>query len=264
MQVSSCSHALLRRALDLLSAIRITEPHGTGNHDLGLDRNHKKFLPQSLELFTSAAAKSAGIQYIDRAIQPCATISSRTKRGQLRVYGNPLQPDFLNTSYAFTYAPDPSDQAAAAWAEAPTHPDAAPVWVTHGPPQGRLDWIPLPPLRGCAEQARCVARARPVLAVFGHYHISHGVELVSWREGREGAEEEGAGRGDATPAMLDGVEVLVRDGKPCHLDFTKSENIFRRGEKTIFVNAAWMTLEKRKVEERYQPIVIDLPVSLLL
>jgi hypothetical protein len=115
-----------------------------------------------------------------------------------------------------------------------------------------------------------VAHARPVLAVFGHYHISHGVELVSW-QGLEahgqgsmgGVEGEGADQDEAVK-MVDTVEVLVKDGKSCHLDFTAPERRFQRGEKTIFVNAAWMTLKKRKTEERYQPVVIDLPTGLLL
>lgn len=97
-------------------------------------------------------------------------------------------------------------------------------------------------------QARATAHARPILSVFGHYHISHGVELVSWKEDSDEVAK---------------VDVLVKDGAPCSLDFTSAELAFEPGEKTIFVNAAWMTLKKTEVEERYQPVVLDLPVRML-
>jgi hypothetical protein len=170
------------------------------------------------------------------------------KTHAINVYGNPVQPDFLKSSYAFTYLPHPSEEATLAWEGAPLDRSAS-IWVTHGPPQGRLDWIPIPPLEGCAVQAKATAKARPVLAVFGHYHISHGVELVTWKKEADGEDK---------------VDTLVRDGAPCLLDFTTPESRFSPGEKTIFVNAAWMTLKKTQVEERYQPVVLDLPAEMFI
>ncbi|GAB1319688.1 Putative rhamnogalacturonate lyase C [Madurella fahalii] len=227
-----------------------------GNHDMGLDNKHKDFLPEALALFTSEAAKAAGIHYIDRCVRqiqllPGSPDTATAASSTVPVYGNPCQPEFLGKPYAFIYPPHPSPQATDAWEGAPTT-SSVPVWVTHGPPLGRLDWIPIRPLTGCAVQARAIARARPVLTVFGHYHISHGVELVTW--------------GDESAAPDDSivkVETLVKDGAPAHLDFTSPELRFERGRKTIFVNAAWMTLAKPRGEERYQPVVLDLPLELL-
>ena len=174
--------------------------------------------------------------------------STASDESSIPVYGNPRQPDFLKKKdYAFTYRPSPSDDSVAAWADAPKYP-SVPIWVTHGPPLGRLDWIPIPPLKGCAVQARAVSRAKPALIVFGHYHISHGAEVVTWKKDSDEAEQ---------------VERLVEDGKPSLLDFTSNHSRFERGEKTVFVNAAWMTLNKSK-PERYQPIVLDLPKQLLV
>jgi hypothetical protein len=219
-----------------------------GNHDLGLDSKHAAFLPEAVELFTSEAAKAAGIHYIDRNVHEVSvTRSGDLGTTPIAVYGNAVQPDFLNSSYAFTYLPHPSEQAAAAWQGAPSN-SSVPIWVTHGGPHGRLDWIPIPPLRGCEVQANAVARARPVLAVFGHFHISHGAEIVTWAKGTEEIEK---------------AEPLVKNGEATRLDFTTPDKIFQRGEKTIFVNAAWMTLKKTQTDERYQPIVLDLPLSLL-
>jgi calcineurin-like phosphoesterase family protein len=227
-------------------------PHKTkiivaGNHDLGLDPKHAAYLPEAVELFTSDAAKAAGIHYIDRQVRSVQVSHDDGKATTpIQVYGNPVQPDFLNSSYAFTYLPHPSEQAAAAWAGAPSSP-SAPIWVTHGGPHNRLDWIPIPPLRGCEVQANAIAKARPVLTVFGHFHISHGAEIVTWAT-------DGEGVGEAEP--------LVKSGEAALLDFTTPDRVFAKGEKTIFVNAAWMTLKKTKTEERYQPIVLDLPPSL--
>ncbi|KAG9254533.1 Metallo-dependent phosphatase-like protein [Emericellopsis atlantica] len=213
-----------------------------GNHDVGLDPDHSKFLPEALALFTSEAAAASGVHYVDR-------VSARLN-DTISAYGNPTQPDFLASSYAFTYPPYPSQQATAAWASAPTDPSSScALWITHGGPLGHLDWIPIPPLRGCEVQARAVARARPVLAVFGHFHSSHGVEVVTWKPGVDEAAR---------------TDSLVKDGAPCLLDFTTGDARFDRGEKTIFVNAAWMTLKKRQTEERYQPVVLDLPSRLLM
>ncbi|KAI9163843.1 putative rhamnogalacturonate lyase C [Paramyrothecium foliicola] len=220
-----------------------------GNHDLGLDSKHPNYLPDAVKMFTSEAAKAAGIHYIDRETREIPLDGSTDSQGHaVTVYGNPLQPDFLKSRYAFTYLPHPSNGALAAWEDAPTSTTSS-IWVTHGGPQGHLDWIPIPPLRGCEVQASAVAKARPVLAVFGHFHISHGAEIVTWKTDSNEVEK---------------TDQLVKDGEAALLDFTTPESKFEKGEKTIFVNAAWMTLKKTQTEERYQPIVLDLPASLLL
>jgi len=57
------------------------------------------------------------------------------------------------------------------------------------------------------------------------------------------------------------AESLVKNGAHCLLDFDSPEPRFHLSQKTIFVNAAWMTLEKTRVTERYQPVVLNLPIS---
>ena len=107
----------------------------------------------------------------------------------------------------------------------------------HSPPKDRLDAIPVPPLTGCAVQAAKIAHAKPKLCVFGHYHSSYGVEKVRWRNGSD---------------EVDSVEVLAER----RLSFRDGE--LGRGKYTLFVNAAWMTMEKGKTEKRNQPRVIDM------
>jgi hypothetical protein len=221
-----------------------------GNHDLGLDRSHSKYLEEGVELFTSIKAKECGIHYLDREVKTVAY--TRTPQGgnlsPIRVYGNPCQPDFLKSSYAFTYLPSPSEGAEDAWTTAPSRGDGIDIWAMHSPPKGRLDIIPLPPLTGCAVQARKIAEARPLLCVFGHYHYSWGVERVRWR-----------GDGDE----VDEAEKWQSEERR-EFDFSEGgvDRAIERGKETIFVNAGWMTMEKRKVERRNPPFVITLPLPL--
>jgi hypothetical protein len=221
-----------------------------GNHDLGLDRSHPKYLQEGVELFTSTKANECGIHYLDREVETVAY--ARTPQGghlsPIRVYGNPCHPDFLKSSYAFTYLPSPSEGAEDAWATAPSRSDGIDIWAMHSPPKGRLDFIPLPPLTGCAVQAQKIAEARPLLCVFGHYHYSWGVERVRWR-------------GDCDE--VDEAEKLQFEERQ-EFDFSEGgvDRAIERGKETIFVNAGWMIMEKRKVERRNSLFVTTLPLPL--
>ena len=101
---------------------------------------------------------------------------------------------------------------------------------------------------GCEAQRKKVAAARPLVCVFGHYHCSYGVEKVVWQD-----------FDDATKCdQIEKSEILTDEsGGP--YDFTG----LKRGKETVFINAAWMTMEKGKVQKRNKPIVIDLEYSTL-
>lgn len=217
-----------------------------GNHDLGLDPAHSKYLHDAVRLFTSDQAIECGIHYLDREVKTVAYARAPQsgKLSPVRIYGNPCQPDFLNSSYAFTYLPASSDGAEDAWATAPSRSSSVNIWAMHSPPKGRLDFIPLPPLTGCAVQIRKIDTARPMLCVFGHYHYSWGIERVRWRDDSDEIDE---------AKRLDVEE---------RQDFDFSENgndrALEAGKEIIFVNAGWMTMQKRKVERRNPPFVITL------
>jgi len=96
---------------------------------------------------------------------------------------------------------------------------------------------------GCEAQRRKVAVARPLVCVFGHYHSSYGVEKVSWSD-------------DVDP-QNDNVKqsvILTEEASDRPYDFTT----LIPGKETVFINAAWMTMMKGKVEKRNKPVVIDL------
>ena len=89
--------------------------------------------------------------------------------------------------------------------------------------------------------------------MFGHYHVSHGVEVVTWPSG-DGEEEEEK----RETLFKDGEEVAVLDF------FSEQEGRrFGRGEKTVFVNAAWMTMKKPRDGQRYLPVVVEVGLDVV-
>ncbi|ORY01422.1 Metallo-dependent phosphatase-like protein [Clohesyomyces aquaticus] len=253
----------LQNAFDWISAL----PHAVkivvaGNHDLGLDPGHKDFDPKAVDLFTSAAAKATGIYYLYQEVRIVAQyITDDATLAAVRVYGNPKQPDFLNMPYAFTYPPYPSPESVAAWAQAPNRQDGINIWVMHSPPINRLDAINVPGgLTGCIAQYKRIAAARPLLCVFGHYHFSWGAERVRWKNDHD--------HEVSTTDILTLSEERKREQSlklpetRFHLSFASitdnSLPSLEVGKETLFVNASWMTMKKRKVEERNFPLDISL------
>ena len=221
-----------------------------GNHDFGLDQKHKDYKPEAVELFTNENAKAAGVQYFDRQTKVVARFPGEdgTLR-DLNVYGNPCQPEFIGKPYAFIYEPDPSKDAEDAWREAPGTLDDSQIWIMHSPPLNRLDDIndmyKRMGLRGCGVQAGKLATARPLLAVFGHYHFSWGIEKVEWtqdgqQDGIKSAEilamspERREARGLSAPSDQSEWNFTEIEGNP------RSQEV----KSSLFVNAAWKTMDK--------------------
>ena len=134
------------------------------------------------------------------------------------------------------------------------------IWVTHSPPLHRLDWADATKQRGCPVEAGRIAASKPALCVFGHLHYSWGVERVRWASEGDGIDsaqiltlskerryEQGI-EGFETRSLFD----FSPDGSERNLD---------RGKETIFVNAAWMTTKKTKVQERNMPHVMVLTLG---
>lgn len=270
------TQAELQKAYDWIAAL----PHQVkivvaGNHDLALDPFHSattrdKHL-QARALFTSPHAQARGMHYLDSevrfiTVQPLhhhqqhqGESSSCSERVTVGVYGNPHQPQWLTTNYAFTYKPFPAPESEAPWKHTPTRDDPVPIWVMHGGPQRRLDKIDIPPLEGCVVSARKLYAARPLLAVFGHFHVAYGVEHVSYRPADDAA-------GDDPQAAIKSARIVTKPaGEGAVYDYSGRgpAGPIRPGAETLFVNAAWMTGLKRQVPDRNPPVVVDLelPVS---
>ncbi|RPA75853.1 hypothetical protein BJ508DRAFT_214124 [Ascobolus immersus RN42] len=231
-----------------------------GNHDMDLDPFHHKTTRESYHkarnLFTSAEARSKGIYYLDSEVQH-VSLSKKEAPGKpqvkIPVYGNPYQPEFMGTKWAFIYDPFPSDQSHQIWAHAPKKEDNVGIWVSHGGPKNRLDKIPTyPNLEGCYVQAEKISKARPMLCVFGHFHTSYGIERAQF-----GDEESSDGSFDPVK-----VENITKKDFSGAYDFSHNspEGELKKGKETVFVNAAWFTGhgEAKLLPDRNRPVVIDM------
>jgi hypothetical protein len=228
-----------------------------GNGDVSLDKASTRFNPEALALFTSPETRGKGIHYLDREMRTVAyyRVPGSDEPKELRIYGNPLQPEFSSNRWPFTYLADSLSEAEEAWALAPTGADAVPIWVTHSPPLDRLDMANVAGFTGCGVLAQKIAAAKPRLCVFGHFHYSWGVERVKWLKEGHGiaeaqilslSEERKKGEG------LKGPETKTK------FDFSDGgvDGKLTAGEETVYVNAGWMTWNKRKTEVRNTPIVV--------
>jgi hypothetical protein len=219
---------------------------------------------ETFDLFTSNAAKSKGVRYLDRQVQTVAYYTAKDgTHNPIKIYGNPSQPDFEFDKWvgtrgqaSFCYPPYPSPESIAAWSKAPTRSDGIPIWVMHGPPFKRLDASSVTGLKGCEAQSSKVAEARPKLCVFGHFHFSHGVERVWWQGDGEVAKAEILVTGNER-RRAEGGGPPKSEGE---LDFTGggAYGPLKWGDETLFVNAAWMTDNKKNPERNLPVIVVDL------
>ncbi|KAK6539162.1 hypothetical protein TWF694_009406 [Orbilia ellipsospora] len=250
----------LQKAYDWIASL----PHKlkivtAGNHDFGLDSKHPNFLPEAVTLFTSETAKASGIHYIDRRVETVSDYKdTESTLPDIRVYGNPCQPEFIGKPYAFIYNPSPSDSSTEAWNGAPTRNDKTHIWVMHSPPKGRLDSINKVyrdmGLIGCEVQAIKIAAARPLLCVFGHYHFSWGVERVRWQKDSDQIEE------SEILSMSSERRLEEERTEPESLSEFSFEGL-EFGRDTIFVNAAWKTMKKGEGMPKNKPIVINLSLE---
>lgn len=119
------------------------------------------------------------------------------------------------------------------------------IAITHGPPYMMLDRTRSHDDAGCPSLWAAVARARPRVHCFGHIHEAYGAVLKSWEgEGEQMAlERTGAGEvtGGITPVNL------------CPGD--EGSIPFEAGSKTLFVNAAIMTVAYKPHQS---PRLVDL------
>jgi len=228
-----------------------------GNRDGTLDRYGGRFSQAALDVLTSRHVIDKGIHYLDREVRTVAYYKDDNGEQQpLKVYGNPVQPEFYGNTYPFTYHPYPHPQATTNWETAPEFLANVQIWVMHSPPRHRLDLTGTPlGLTGCEIEAQKIAGARPQLAVFGHFHFSWGVERIRWEEGGDGvanAEILTLSKERKEKQGLDEPETRSI------FDFSGAGNLAKLDarQETLFVNAAWMTGRKRDVEDRNQPIAI--------
>ncbi|KAJ9151174.1 Calcineurin-like phosphoesterase [Pleurostoma richardsiae] len=161
---------------------------------------------------------------------------------------------------------------------------AADVVITHGPPQGILDYTDDNRRAGCPALFRAVARSRPRLHCFGHIHEGWGARLVQWRgsgastdptffadidhgasvsmrrlvdlkASRFDAPEEAEGK---RRRRVDLLEKGTADVECCEED---EHPLGERGERTLFVNAAIQGVDEEMPAHVPWVVDIELPMA---
>jgi hypothetical protein len=214
-------------------------------------------------------AQTSGIQYLDREVRTIGYYPGKDGTEQaINIYGNPCQPEFLGKPYSFIYKPYPSPEASEAWTNAPSRSSGVHIWAMHSPPLHRLDDISdmykKYGLIGCKIQSDKITAARPMLAVFGHYHFSWGIERIKWNLA-SAQEETSQDHVIAESKLLtcSRERRIERNWtepvEQSHWDFSGQEGFdpIETGEETLFVNAAWKVMDK-KSSSRNHPFAITL------
>ena len=87
---------------------------------------------------------------------------------QLIIYGSPWQPEFHNWAFNLPRGEKIKEK----WDMIPKDVD---ILITHGPPYGKLDYVPFDGVNvGCEELLKVIEDIKPKIHVFGHIHEGYG------------------------------------------------------------------------------------------
>lgn len=86
----------------------------------------------------------------------------------VKIWGSPWQPEFHNWAFNVPRGEKLKEK----WDMIPTNTD---ILITHGPPHGKLDYVPYSNMNvGCEELIKRVEEIKPKINVFGHIHEGYG------------------------------------------------------------------------------------------
>jgi hypothetical protein len=251
--------AALRLIKDIDAPVKLVI---AGNHDFTLDipafkRKVAEAVPAlDLELVAKEygsygearqllqGAKDAGIIFLDEG--NCEF--KLNNRALLKVYASPWTPAL--GAWGFQYPPSKGHNFSIA--------SQTDIVITHGPPKGIMDITHARERAGCPFLFKAIARTKPAIHCFGHIHEGWGAKLVTWRPDVDEPNHFNAIDNNQsvviaklagkTPSRFDTPE--DRQGKLIeveryNLDWCCAtshcpgdEHPLRRGEQTLFVNAA--------------------------
>ena len=138
-----------------------------GNHDMTLDPA-KVPLPETCRDLMRDALSSHGVHYL---LDTAVTLDFGGHGRSLTIWGSPWQPEFCAWGFNLPRGAALAEK----WALIPPWP-AIDVLLTHGPPQGVLDFVPHSgSFAGCEALLADLHRTRPRLHAFGHIHEGYGV-----------------------------------------------------------------------------------------
>ncbi|KAK4862642.1 hypothetical protein LT330_002775 [Penicillium expansum] len=207
----------------------------------------KEYVRSIKSLWTSEAARKAGIIYLEEGIHTFTLSTGAT----FTLYASPYQPEFYNWAFGYPRDQDRYNPAPATQTQPqnpiPDYP-AIDILLTHGPPAGVLDQVPPDLNVGCEHLLRAVRRAKPRLHLFGHIHEGWGAQRGVWDD------EAGGGGVKLEDVPTDAEEMLENRGAFYDVS-AGADRPLRVGEETLFVNGSIMTVN---YQARNAPWVVDL------
>lgn len=126
-------------------------------HKVIIAGNHDFYIASNLKKTKSILEAIPGCHYLQ---------DSAVTIDKVKFYGSPWQPRFYNWAFNLQRG----KQLASVWSLIPDDTD---VLITHGPPEGVLDYVRNEHV-GCADLFNAVMKVKPTAHVFGHIHCGYG------------------------------------------------------------------------------------------
>ena len=127
-----------------------------GNHDFGFENDNEKVKG----LLTGYKT----IEYL----QDDLLMVGEDYDTMVKIWGTPWQPEFHNWAFNLPRGEKLKEK----WDMIPVNTD---ILITHGPPFGKLDYVPYDSVNvGCEELMKRVEEIKPKIHVFGHIHEGYG------------------------------------------------------------------------------------------
>lgn len=211
-------------------------------------------------------AKGAGIIFLDEGNHQFKL----TNGALLKVYASPWTPAL--GAWGFQYSPSRGHDFSI--------DKNIDIVITHGPPKGIMDITHARERAGCPQLFAAVAKAKPAIHCFGHIHEGWGAKLIAWRPGASVGEPNhfnaidnsrsvvveklsgiSSSRFDTPEDIRDKrskVEKYKQAGCCATSHCTSDEHPIRRGQHTLFVNAAAEDDDHRLTQ---MPFLVDIELQ---
>jgi Icc-related predicted phosphoesterase len=127
-----------------------------GNHDFGFQDDNEKL-----------RGLLTGYKTIDYLEDELMMVGGDYDN-MIKIWGTPWQPEFHNWAFNLPRGEKIKEK----WDMIPVDTD---ILITHGPPMGKLDYVPYDSVNvGCEELMKRVEEIKPKIHVFGHIHEGYG------------------------------------------------------------------------------------------
>lgn len=128
-----------------------------GNHDFGFQDENEK-----------VKGLLTGYKTIDYLEDELMMVGGENYEDMIKIWGTPWQPEFHNWAFNLPRGEKIKEK----WDMIPANTD---ILITHGPPMGKLDYVPYNNINvGCEELMKRVQEIKPKIHVFGHIHEGYG------------------------------------------------------------------------------------------